>query len=212
MLSAMLWPWAVTVLALCVAFFALRRWRDAVRQASTDSLTGLANRRSGRELLEREVRRASRYDRPLSLILFDLDRFKAVNDRYGHAAGDRVLRAVARAAARAVRDTDRVIRWGGEEFVVVCAETGQNEAGQLAERLRRRIERLRLARQRLVTASFGVATFSAGEDAAALSERADKALYRAKHGGRNRVVSLAAAQSPRPSRRAVQAASQRSRT
>jgi len=208
----MVWMAAVTLCSLCLAWFALRRWRDAARQASTDSLTGLANRRGGRELLEREVRRASRYDRPLSLILFDLDRFKAVNDRYGHAAGDRVLRAVARAAARAVRDTDRVIRWGGEEFVVVCAETGQNEAGQLAERLRRRIERLRLGRQRLVTASFGVATFCAGEDAAALSERADKALYRAKHGGRNRVVSLAAAQPPRPGTREVQAASQRSRT
>jgi diguanylate cyclase (GGDEF)-like protein len=191
----MVWMAAVTLCSLCLAWFALRRWRAALRDAATDTLTGLANRRGGREALEREVQRASRYGRPLSVIVFDLDRFKAVNDRYGHAAGDLVLRLVARAAARAVRDTDRVIRWGGEEFLVVCAETGQGEASRLAERLRRRIARVHLGRRRVVTASFGVATFAAGEDAAALSERADKALYRAKHGGRNRVVSLAASRS-----------------
>ena len=188
----MVWMAAVTLCSLCIAWFALRRWRAAVRDASTDTLTGLANRRGGREALEREVQRASRYGRPLSVIVFDLDHFKAVNDRYGHAAGDLVLRSVARAAARAVRDTDRVIRWGGEEFLVLCTETGQGEASRLAERLRRRIERVHLGRRRVVTASFGVATFAAGEDAAALSERADKALYRAKNAGRNRVVSLPA--------------------
>jgi diguanylate cyclase (GGDEF)-like protein len=187
----MAWLWAITVLSLCVAWFALWRWRAAAREASTDSLTGLANRRSGRKALEREVQRASRYGRPLSVLLFDLDRFKAVNDRYGHPAGDRVLRAIAQAATKAVRDTDQVVRWGGEEFLVICAETGRAEASRLAERLRRRIARLHHVRRKLaVTASFGVTTFAPGEDSAALAERADQALYRAKRGGRNRVVSL----------------------
>jgi diguanylate cyclase (GGDEF)-like protein len=182
--------WTLTAVSLGLALFALWRWRGAAREAATDALTGLATRRAGRDALEREVQRATRYGRPLSLILFDLDRFKAVNDRYGHAAGDRVLRSIARLALKTVRDTDLVARWGGEEFLVICTETGQDEAVRLAERLRRRIAHLHVARRRMVTASFGVAAFARGEEAPALAERADQALYRAKRGGRNRVVSL----------------------
>jgi diguanylate cyclase (GGDEF)-like protein len=193
-----LWP-AVAALSLGVALFALRRWRVAAREAKTDSLTGLANRRGGRTALEREVQRARRYGRPLSVIVFDIDRFKSVNDRYGHPVGDRVLRAIARTASEAARDTDLVVRWGGEEFLVICAESGRAEACRLAERLRRRIARLHHGRRRLnVTASFGVCTFVAGEDAAMLAARADQALYRAKRAGRNRVVSLSPAEQRSP--------------
>lgn len=149
-----------------LAIFSLRRWREAVgllREATTDSLTGLANRRKGDEVLEREAQRAERYRRPLSVILFDLDHFKAVNDRYGHEVGDRVLQAVARAVSEDLRNTDLVTRRGGEEFLVICAETPLDGAGRLAERLRQAIARLTLRSLGSVTASFGVAQHRGNE-------------------------------------------------
>jgi two-component system cell cycle response regulator len=160
--------------------------------ARTDELTRLRNRRGLRTALAREFRRAARYRGALSLLCFDVDRFKDVNDRHGHAVGDRVLFQVAQALRTGVREVDVVGRVGGEEFVVVAPETPSKEALQLAERLRRAVadevvhapdgDDVR------VTVSVGVATLAevAADSPAALLAEADRALYRAKALGRNR--------------------------
>lgn len=168
---------------------------DRVRElAVTDDLTGLRNRRHAQHRLEEEAARAVRTGHPLSVALFDLDHFKQVNDRFGHAAGDAVLRAVAAAALRVCRVSDVVARFGGEEFLLVLPETGADGAATIAERLRRALEAMRVAhegREVAVTASFGLATAVPGPggiDTGALIKAADRALYRAKAEGRNRVV------------------------
>ena len=163
------------------------------RRANTDGLTALANRRLFIETLEREIERAQRYQRPLSLVMLDLDHFKAVNDTYGHAAGDSVLRAAAAALNRVSRDTDLPARIGGEELALVLPETHVEGAAQVAERLRTLIAAERhLAPHGTdfsVTASFGVASHLGQEGTAAeLMQRADEALYRSKDLGRDRVT------------------------
>lgn len=171
----------------------LRLANERLQQLTiTDPLTELPNRRALHALMQREIERSHRHRHNLSVIMFDLDRFKQVNDRYGHAAGDAVLRHVAEVAAAAVRGTDTVARYGGEEFVIVAPETDVNKALQQAERVRLAIaasptqyEQQSLA----ITASFGVATLSAQDtDPEALVRRADAALYAAKAAGRNCVV------------------------
>ena len=176
------------------------------RMATTDELTGLPNRRFFLDSLERELRKLTRVptDQHLSLLVLDLDRFKTVNDRFGHAAGDEVLRLVARGLAQTVRATDLPARFGGEEFAILLPNTGAEGARFLAEKLRSEVEgeRLRFDGHDLtVTISVGVATISSPsryDDAIAedLLKRADEAMYRAKSGGRNRVV---AAIPPQPS-------------
>jgi len=160
--------------------------------AVTDSLTGVPNRRALFRLLEREMGRERRHGRELAVIMFDIDRFKAVNDHHGHAAGDAVLRHVAHVAAQAIRSIDTVGRYGGEEFVVVAPETDRAAALQLAERMR---EALRSSTvtvdhdQVRVTASFGVAMLRADDkEPEQLLRRADEALYAAKAAGRDCVV------------------------
>jgi len=167
--------------------------RELDRLARTDALTELANRRQFMEVLARELDRAVRYGRPLALVLLDLDRFKVVNDTHGHAAGDRVLKAAARALRSVCRDVDLAARIGGEELALLLPETGVAGASSLAERLRQTLEatqhELPTGGTFQVTASMGIA--SAGENArtaADLMDRADQALYRAKEEGRNRVV------------------------
>lgn len=166
------------------------------RAALTDGLTGLWNHTQFRELLGREFARTRRYGAELSLLMLDLDHFKAVNDTYGHEAGNHVLQAVARHLRRTVRDIDIVARYGGEEFAVICPETNLDEAVRLAERIRETIpKRIRLARDTplAVTACIGVSATSdplvgsVGD----LINRADHALYVGKRGGRNRVISCA---------------------
>ncbi|GAB4285057.1 MAG: hypothetical protein Kow0092_39250 [Deferrisomatales bacterium] len=160
--------------------------------ATTDGLTGLANRRVLFERLAQELARSDRYEHPSSLLLLDVDHFKKINDRYGHPAGDAVLRAVARALQEQARETDLVARYGGEEFAVLLPNTDEAGGGNLAERIRARIEALRVTwedKEIPVRLSVGAA---AAEDGArtvdALVSRADQALYAAKQGGRNRVV------------------------
>jgi diguanylate cyclase (GGDEF)-like protein len=165
---------------------------DLERLAHTDALTNLANRRHFMQSLEREIERSRRYDRALSLILLDLDHFKQVNDRYGHSAGDGLLVAAAEAIREVCRDIDLPGRLGGEEFAILLPETDLEGARIVAERAR-----LGLARQShvvtgfrpfRVTASFGVASLAQGtETSEALLQLADRALYRAKDQGRNRV-------------------------
>lgn len=155
--------------------------------AFSDPLTGCANRRRAEELLALEVARAGRYGRPLSLILFDLDHFKQINDLHGHAIGDAVLRAVTNAVRCDLRGLDHLARWGGEEFLIIAPELSQARASQFGERLRKRIASLRISGGIQPTASFGIASFRLGETADMMVQRADRAMYRAKAQGRNRV-------------------------
>jgi diguanylate cyclase (GGDEF)-like protein len=163
------------------------------QQAVTDELTGLVNMRRFQERLEGEIERADRFGNPLSLVMLDIDRFKAVNDTYGHQQGDKVLIEVARVLRRVSRDVDLPARYGGEEMAVVLPQTDLIGAEQQAERIRAAIESMTI--QRLdgggllpITASFGVASFpSEAGDRMSLIAAADAALYRAKRGGRNRV-------------------------
>jgi diguanylate cyclase (GGDEF)-like protein len=162
-------------------------------QAITDELTGLFNVRQFHSRLENEIERAERFGTPLALVMLDIDRFKSVNDTYGHPQGDRVLVEVARVLRRLSRDVDLPARYGGEEMAVVLPQTDLAGAEQGAERMREAIEAMQI--QRLdgggllrITASFGVASFpghAAGKSG--LIAAADGALYRAKRGGRNRV-------------------------
>ena len=160
--------------------------------ANTDSLTGALTRRGLEQRLQAELERSHRYGRKLSLLAIDLDHFKQVNDRFGHAAGDLMLRAVVQACRETLRITDVIGRFGGEEFIVLLPETAAAEAAIVAERLRETIAGLRVpygADRLAVTASFGLTTLL-NSDRAALEPlaRADAALYAAKALGRNRVV------------------------
>lgn len=159
--------------------------------ANTDVLTQLANRRHLLEQLESLWATAERHQRPLAVIMFDVDRFKRVNDTYGHAAGDEVLRMVARLARRGLRRGDRVGRIGGEEFCIVCSETDVEGAAVLAERIRSTVEQtpVRTDEQTIrVTISLGVAERSERHECEEhLIADADAALYRAKENGRNQV-------------------------
>ena len=155
--------------------------------AQTDALTNIPNRRAMEALLEQEVQRASRYELPLSLIIFDLDYFKQLNDTLGHDAGDEVLVKVARMVESCLRGSDRFGRWGGEEFTIVTTETSFDSACQLADRIRKTIEDHEFEKDYRLSASFGVATHCPGDNSAALFKKADVALYRAKALGRNRV-------------------------
>ena len=158
------------------------------RLATTDGLTGLQNNRAFREFLGNALAQSERNGATLSLILFDVDKFKQYNDAFGHPAGDDVLKGVARILQAMTRETDCAARYGGEEFILVLPETGVEGASQMAERLRAALEGQEWP-HRAITASFGVATRRKGEgNAAELIAEADRAMYAAKHGGRNQVV------------------------
>ena len=159
--------------------------------ARIDFLTQIANRRAFREVAEAALLRADRYQRPVSLLVIDLDHFKDVNDRFGHAAGDTALRAVARVIRDVHRATDTSGRLGGEEFGVLLPETSRDEAVEVAERLRARVADQPLAhddRPIQLTLSVGVAANRDGDTLDDLMARADAALYEAKRAGRNRVI------------------------
>ena len=186
----------VLIIALLTALAAGGVLRERVRSilnerrlaalTLVDTLTAVASRRRVEDVLRDELA-AQGQGRPVSLIIVDVDHFKQVNDLHGHNTGDEVLRAIARILQREVRALDLVGRWGGEEFVVVCPDTGLEGAVGLAERLRAKIARQDFGRIGQKTASFGVAEAHVGESALALVERADRALYAAKRGGRDRV-------------------------
>lgn len=170
----------------------LRRQKEAAEQAARiDPLTGLASRRAFTETADTEIQRALRYRLPLSLLMIDLDHFKAINDTHGHVTGDAVLASFAHTVAQQVREVDVVGRLGGEEFVVLLPNVPASEAAQVAERMRLAVadSELMVNGQRLVySASFGVAEFDPRElSLSSLLSRADEALYKAKRQGRNRV-------------------------
>ena len=155
------------------------------RLATTDALTGLYNRHRFNELLGQEVARARRYHTPLSLVMFDLDYFKNINDTYGHAVGDQVLQEVAKVIRENVRATDWVGRWGGEEFLVLCPEATEKDAVATAEKLRGLVESHMFETVATITISCGVTRFKAPDSVDAFVSRADDGLYRAKEKGRN---------------------------
>jgi len=153
----------------------------------TDPLTQLFNRLKMDEVLEYETSRANRYAGNLSVILLDLDKFKLVNDTFGHLVGDKVLCETATILQNSVRKQDYVARWGGEEFVVVCPETNLDETLLVAEKIRLALCQNTFTEVKLVTGSLGVASYIPNESVNALMANADKALYQAKDNGRNRV-------------------------
>ncbi|TBW59034.1 GGDEF domain-containing protein [Marinobacter halodurans] len=162
---------------------------DAMWRASlTDVVTGIPNKRAFEDALEREVSLGNRHGDLCGLILCDLDRFKSVNDRYGHMTGDRILRATALAIQGATRSTDTVYRIGGEEFGIILPHIGDRECILVADRIRNAITQIRLDSDSgpvSVTASAGFGIQARGESAAAWFKRADEALYRAKADGRD---------------------------
>jgi len=174
-----------------------RRLKEAAERAEENSirdvLTGVHNRRHLLDMLEREIARATRLGTPLSVCMIDMDHFKDINDSHGHAAGDAVLRHFAGLASDGLRAVDVFGRFGGEEFMLILPDTAATGAAAVAERLRARIEQCSfpgLPAQRRVTVTIGIAAHAKGEDGEALTARADGALYRGKHAGRNRVVVL----------------------
>jgi diguanylate cyclase (GGDEF)-like protein len=163
-------------------------WERLDRQASTDALTGIANRRVFDERLTAEVARAERHDRQVSLALFDLDHFKRINDAYGHQTGDRALAQFARILTEHARRDDVVARVGGEEFAWLMPETDQDGAFAAAERVRAALELERDDEFGAITVSAGVVIADHGSTAQSLFHAADRALYEAKESGRNTTV------------------------
>ncbi len=159
--------------------------------ATTDSLTGLTNRRAFTAILEREIDRARRYGSNLALIMYDIDHFKSVNDRHGHDVGDHILQAVTELVTKKVRTVDVVARWGGEEFMALLPASDLAAATIVAEKLRAAIAGHRFETLGTLTASFGVTALKSDDSLNTLSKRVDDALYQAKENGRNRVEALA---------------------
>jgi diguanylate cyclase (GGDEF)-like protein len=165
-------------------------FEEVKRLAIRDGLTGLYNYRHFWEMLAREVEVSRRYGHPLSLFFLDIDDFKIINDTLGHTQGDVVLKALAAFLERSARHADVVCRYGGEEFVVILPQTSLDQAGVLAERLRRGISQNPISlstRHQKITVSIGMAQLAPGMDGEALVKAADTALYQAKQAGKNRV-------------------------
>ncbi len=165
------------------------RFREARQLADLDALTGLHNRRYFHETLAREVARAHRYDRNLALLVFDLDDFKAINDRIGHLAGDSVLAEAAERIREVVRSADIACRVGGDEFGVILPESRIADADQLYSRLQRALSSRPIGEAGLLTISAGAAALQPDDDAITLFQRADHGLYGAKEAGKGQVVS-----------------------
>jgi diguanylate cyclase (GGDEF)-like protein len=157
-------------------------------QAVTDQLTGAFNRLKFNEVMEHEIKRADRYHHELSVIMFDIDHFKQVNDTFGHAAGDDMLRELTRRVRAAVRSVDWLFRYGGEEFVVAAPHTSLEPTAAIAEKLRVVVAATPFPHNISGSISLGVAELRAGETVEELMGRVDAALYEAKNTGRNRVV------------------------
>ena len=164
---------------------------DERTQAKTDALTGIPNRLAWEERLEQEIARWKRFGTPLVLVMWDVDHFKNINDRFGHKAGDKVLRTIAHVLADNVRETDFVARYGGEEFIQLMTGSSIEDCLAVAETLRAAIEAtgFHFRDERVtITASCGLAEYRDNDTADQCFERADKAMYRAKHTGRNRCI------------------------
>jgi len=159
----------------------------SLKEASvTDGLTKLYNHKKILELLELEIERAKRYKRPLSIMMLDIDRFKSVNDTYGHVFGDTVLERLASQIKQQIRDMDTVGRYGGEEFLIIFPEINKLQALEVAQRLRKSVESLTFENGLTITISGGLAEIADGKDQVLVNE-ADNNLYKAKNTGRNKI-------------------------
>jgi diguanylate cyclase (GGDEF)-like protein len=176
-----------------------RRFREARQLADLDALTGLHNRRYFHDTLAREVARAHRYHRNLALIIFDLDDFKAINDRIGHLAGDGVLAEAAERIREVVRSADIECRVGGDEFAVILPESTLADADQLYARLQKAVSARPVGQAGPLTISAGVAELQPDDDAIAFFQRADHALYGAKEAGKGQVVAASLLRPQTPS-------------
>ncbi|HEA52390.1 hypothetical protein LCGC14_1795260 [marine sediment metagenome] len=165
--------------------------RKLRKLATVDSLTGLFNRRHGSDMAEKEIARFQRAGHPVAFLLFDVDHFKLINDRYGHEMGDKILCEIGRLIPAQLRTQDIVARWGGEEFLVILPDTGIESALASAERVRKAFRSYKwtsaTGESVEVTISAGVSELGQNDDMASVVSRADQALYRGKAGGRNRV-------------------------
>jgi diguanylate cyclase (GGDEF)-like protein len=185
---AYIFHWGHSLFAMAVtAFLIVRIGHLQQRYATTDLLTGILNRRAASNLLASEYERAVRYQTPFAVILLDIDYFKRVNDTFGHPIGDLVLKEFAEVLAAAIRKTDHVARWGGEEFLIILPQTSLDGAKIIAERIRAMIEAHVYTKSQKLTSSFGVAVYSPGKTMADLLSAVDEALYQAKRQGRNTV-------------------------
>lgn len=164
------------------------RSKELEEKSKTDSLTGAFNREGIEEAIRIGLSEWRNQKKPLSLIMIDIDHFKKINDDYGHAVGDNVLSGMSQLVKAHIRNNDLFARWGGEEFVLVCRDTTVDQAHLIAEKTRELIANHEFNDEVKVTASFGVATLNASETLEQLFNNADKALYQAKHQGRNNVV------------------------
>lgn len=181
----------VTLLVLGLTWYAIRYYQRRLEQmASTDKLTGLFNRQALDALTEQTLKDVKRDDYPLSIVMLDIDRFKSINDKHGHASGDIIIAAVAKMLKEKLRKNDIVARWGGEEFLLLLRDCPLDEAVRLAEEVRQAIAGadIRLPNETIrITVSAGVSQYVADEAANTFFIRADDALYRAKANGRNKV-------------------------
>lgn len=166
-------------------------YKNAVEKAHRDPVTGVNNRTAMDSVLIQEMNLAKRHAAPLSIIIFDIDKFKQINDTYGHIAGDAILKRVAECMSSCVRGSDVIFRYGGEEFVVLLRNTKKPGAKLLAERIRKAVESMHFNYEELkikITISAGLASFVKNDSVESFLERCDEALYKAKQSGRNCVV------------------------
>lgn len=186
----------MSVLKATIESFHHRQTKDLNKLAITDSLTGLFNRRQFDRIIDNEIYRADRYQRPLALALMDIDHFKMFNDMFGHQAGDMALEKIATLVRQFLRASDAAARYGGEEIAIVLPEINEEQAYQVASRIRRAIERHRFLSNRpknQLTVSIGLSCYPAdAKESKALISVADNALYKAKSSGRNRVTTFSA--------------------
>jgi diguanylate cyclase (GGDEF)-like protein len=161
---------------------------ELTRMALTDNLTGLSNRTHMNQILHKEFSRFQRHNQRFGIIMLDIDHFKAINDKFGHDVGDLVLKKLASIFEKAIRNSDFVARWGGEEFLICCTTIDEEDLLPIAETIRQLVENTEFDRKQTITASLGCAAIVKGESIGDLIKRADVALYEAKNNGRNQSV------------------------
>ena len=187
---------AIIVLFLLWRQFTLKRHAKKLKAfnkqlqhySTVDHLTQVFNRRTIEKLLHTEIEKANLIESPLTLVIFDIDHFKNINDTFGHPAGDRVLKELAGHVSGSIRQTDHFGRWGGEEFIIILPGTDANGGLRLTENLSGSIERFDFGLEHQVTASFGIGQHQAKEEMDAFVLRVDACLFEAKQQGRNRIV------------------------
>jgi len=177
----------------------MKEMEDQLKLLSqTDPLTQIFNRVKFHDSLAREINRAKRYETELTLIMFDIDHFKHINDTHGHDVGDDVLVGLTKLVQTCIRETDIFARWGGEEFMLLLPHTPIDNASNLAERIRAAIEKYNFPKTGTVTGSFGVTQFVKSDTEETFTKRVDRALYKAKQKGRNRVIAAQARKNAPP--------------